>query len=194
MSALERVEECSRSTLYVRDGALVRHYHDTGRWSAPFPPNVDASGHARCSGNRRVDLLVERDRTYAGTQGQQQHARVPAHVHNALRVLCRRTRDGARVDVATFARDLAVRTATAWSYACRVVQTWPRAHEEASRLVHPEILHAVRACEDRSGTLRELLERVRRELVQAREVNDLFAHVRLARLCVEASEKNVPVR
>ena len=175
----------------VRDGALVRHYHDTDRWSAPFAPAVDAQGCARCSGNRRVDLLVERERTYAGGEARAS-AVAPAHLHNALRVLCRH-QHRRRGDITEFARALGVRAATAWSYAYRVVDTWPRAHDEVARLVHPEILQAVCACPHRrSGTLRELLQCIHSDLVEAREVADLFAHLRLARICAEAREKHPP--
>ena len=180
-----RVEECTRSTLYTRshDGMLVRHYHDTDRWSDPFPPMVDDRGHARCSGNRRVDLLVERDRTYGGV-GVQRSA-PPPHLQNALRILCRQRTP----NVDALARELAVKPSTAWSYACKVVETWPLAHAEASRLVHPEIFEAVRTCDCPSGSLRELYHRVHLQLAEAREVSDPFAHLRLARVCIEARKK-----
>lgn len=180
-----RVETCARSTLYRRadDGMLVRHYHDTDRWSDPFPPMYDDRGHARCSGNRRVDLLVEQERTYGRSRGR---AAAPQHLHNALRILCRH----ASPNIETLAQELQVKTSTAWSYAYRVVEAWPLAHEEVSRLVHPEILTAVQSCSRTSGSLKELLQCIHGEIVEARGVSDLYAHIRLARACAEAREKN----
>ena len=185
-----RVETCLRSTLYRRadDGMLVRHYHDTDRWSDPFPPMYDDRGHARCSGNRRIDLLVEQDRTYG--RSRKQPRGVPQHLHNALRVLCRH----ASPNIETLAQELQVKTSTAWSYAYKVVEAWPLAHEEVSRLVHPEIMDAVQTCAHTSGSLKELLQCIHREIVTAREVSDLYAHIRLARACAEAREKNAQIQ
>lgn len=183
-----RVETCLRSTLYRRadDSMLVRHYHDTDRWSDPFPPMYDDRGHARCSGNRRVDLLVETERTY----GRSRARSIPLHLHNALRIICRQ----ATPNIEALARELHIKTSTAWSYAYKVVEAWPLAHEEVSRLVHPEILMAVQACTHTSGSLKELLQCIHREIVEAREVSDLYAHIRLARACAEAREKNARIQ
>lgn len=181
-----RVEECPRSTLYRRshDGMLLRHYHDTGRWSDPFPPIFDDRGHARCSGNRRIDLLVEQERAYGN--GTRTSRRTPPYLQNALRVLCKHQTP--KIDA--LARELEVKTTTAWSYAYKVVETWPQAHEEASRLVHPEILDAVETCtETPSGSLKEVYQCIHMKLGAAREVSDLFAHIRLARACIEARKK-----
>lgn len=179
-----RVEECPRSTLYRRshDGMLIRLYHDTGRWTDPFPPIVDERGHARCSGNRRIDLLMEQERAYGGNGTSR---RIPSYLQNALRVLCRHHMPN--IDV--LAMELEVKTTTAWSYAYKVVETWPRAHEEASRLVHPEIMSAVLTCTSTTGSLKELYQCIHMELIESREVSDLFAHIRLARACVEAIKK-----
>ena len=183
-----RVETCLRSTLYRRadNGMLVRHYHDTDRWSDPYPPMYDDRGHARCSGNRRVDLLVERERTY----GRSRARRIPTHLHNALHILCRQTTP----NIDALARELRVKTSTAWSYAYRVVEAWPLSHEAVSRLVHPESMTAVQSCSRTSGSLKELLQCIHREIVAAREVSDLYAHIRLARACVEARGKNAPIQ
>lgn len=174
-----RVEECMRSTLYLRseDGMLVRHYHDTDRWSDPFPPTYDDRGHARCSGNRRIDLLIDWERSRT--------RRIPLHLHNTLGLLCRR----ASPNIEALAQELQVKTSTAWSYAYKVLEAWPRAHEEVSRLVHPEILSAVESCSQTSGSLKELLQCIHRQIVSAREVSDLYAHIRLARACVYAQQK-----
>lgn len=180
-----RVEECPRSTLYRRshDGMLLRHYHDTDRWSDPFPPLVDERGHARCSGNRRIDILVEQERAYGGTRTSRRST--PPHLQNTLRILCKH--EFPTIDA--LARELDVKTSTAWSYAYKVVEAWPRAQDEASRLVHPEILNAVLECTTTSGSLREVYQCIHGKLGAAREVADLFAHIRLARACVEARKK-----
>ena len=179
-----RVEECSRSTLYRKtdDGMLIRHYHDTERWSDPFPPMYDDYGHARCSGNRRVDLLIDQERVYGGAAASR---RTPPYLHNSLRILCKHQTP----NIEAFARELGVKPSTAWSYAYKVVEAWPHAHTEASRLVHPEILQAVHACTATSGSLKELHQCIHGELVAAREVTDLFAHIRLARACGESRKK-----
>lgn len=176
------VEECTRSTLYLNtdNGMLSRRYHDTDRWSPPFPPIFDDRGHARCSGNRRIDLLMESERTYGGTRTVR---RIPPYLTNSLRVLCKQHSP----NIEAVARELDVKTSTAWSYVYKVVETWPQAHKEASRIVHPEILNAVSTCVDISGTLKELYQCIHREIGAAREVYDLFAHIRLARVCTQAS-------
>ena len=183
-----RVEECARSTLYFHpdEAMLVRRYHDTDRWSAPFPPMFDDRGHARCSGNRRIDLLVaDREREFRGAHRDRS---TPPYLQNALRVLCKHQTP----HIEAFARELEVKTTTAWSYAYKVVEQWPMAWEEAAKLVHPEIVNAVRKCSDRSGSLRELYNCIHSQLHEAREVTDVFAHVRLARACIEAEKKTAP--
>jgi hypothetical protein len=184
-NSMIRVEECPRSTLYRRfhDGMLLRNYHDTDRWSDAFPPILDDRGHARCSGNRRIDLLVEQERAYGSNTRTSR--RTPPYLQNALRVLCKHQTP----NIDALARELEVKTTTAWSYAYKVVEIWPRAHEEASRLVHPEIMDAVEACTTPYGSLKDVYQCIHMELGAAREVPDLFAHIRLARACTEARKK-----
>lgn len=171
------VETCARSSLYTKeDGMLVRHFHDTDRWSDPFPPMFDERGCARCSGNRRIELLIEQERLY-GDSSSSRH--VPPYLQTALRILCKKRPS----NIETFARALGVKPSTAWSYAYKVVERWPRAHEEVSRLVHPEIWDAVQQCENTSGSLKELYECIRIHFVRAKELTNIFAHIRLARAC-----------
>lgn len=88
-----------------------------------------------------------------------------------------------------------VKTSTAWCYACRVVETWPRAHEVARPLVHPSILSRVQATQDTSGSLRTFFSRLQddddtfRGDTDVRCLEDRYAHLRLARLCVEAARE-----
>lgn len=173
-----------RSTLHLDPdtGLLQRQYHDTGRWGDPHHPTIDARGHRRCDGNRRVDVLVEEERTYGRSGGARSP---PPHLRNALHVLC----TGAPRDVEDLALRLGVRTSTAWSYVCNVVGAWPAAHAVVEPLLQPEVLAAVEACDDRTGSLRELYRRVAPVVSHSAEVRtteDLFAHLRAARLCVEA--------
>ena len=81
---------------------------------------------------------------------------------------------------------------TAWNYASRAVELWPaQAREPASRLVYPPLLKALRTV-PREGRLRDLMERLQRGPLRGdaewREVADRHAHLRLARLCVDAEQ------
>lgn len=120
-----------------------------------------------------------------GSSGGGKLRRIPPYLQNSLRVLCKHQAP----NIDAFASELGVKTSTAWSYAYKVVETWPRSHAEVSELVHPEILKAVQTCTQTSGSLKEVFQCIHRELVAAREVSDLFAHIRLARGCVEAQKK-----
>ena len=70
---LRVVDAGGRSTLYVsREGALYRKYHDTETWDGPLPLYVDARGVARCSGNRRLDRVVQDafgEQSYRASEG-----------------------------------------------------------------------------------------------------------------------------
>jgi hypothetical protein len=172
----------ARSTLYVsRDGALYRHYHDTDAWDGPLTPRVDAGGVSRCDGNRSLAAVVrcafDEERFRGASEGD-----APAHLLNALRCLVR------SADVDELARRCGVARSTAWNYAARAVTRWPRAAGEAERLVHPPLLRELRRLPDRTGSLRSLSERLdaMRDDPDWRCLPDRFAHLRLARLCVEA--------
>lgn len=189
---LRVVDAGGRSTLYAsREGALYRKYHDTGTWDGPLPLYVDAKGVARCSGNRRLDRVVQDafadddDAAYRGTATVTANARVPAHLRNALACLSRRPRT-----IQELARACNVEVSTAWNYASRVVEHWPRAHALARPLVYAPLLAAVESLPSRDGPLRGVMQRLEegalRGDVDWRCVDDRYAHVRLARLCVEA--------
>lgn len=188
---LRAVEGGARSTLYAsRDGALYRRYHDTGAWSAPLGFCLDERGVARCGGNRRVDALVAQAWEEEGFRGSSSASSsttrrrdAPPHLRRALQHLVRGVRD-----VDALARACGVERATAWSYACRAVERWPRAHAHARALVHAPLLDAVRALPDRRGPLRGLMDQLLPGDVAWRCVDDRYAHLRLARLCVEAAE------
>lgn len=174
------VERCKRSTLTLEDGMLQRVYHDTERTSDPFPPTVDDKGVERCSGNRRIDTLVRNESTFRGGASRPP----PPYLRNALATVCRGSSD-----IRLVSRLLGVTCNTAWSYVCRVVEEWPTSHQYASRLVHPELLVAVRDETDRTGSLRELMQRLHpriSHISDLRMCDDRYAQLRLARLCVEA--------
>ena len=177
------IERCRRSTLYVRsgDGFLVRKYHDTNTWGDARCPIIDHNGHARCSQNRRVDRMLETANGYRGTDVSKA---APLHLRNALSVLCR-----SPTTMDNFAIACGIKTSTAWNYACRVVERWPEAHTVTMSLVNSEIRDALRQTDDISGTLHTLMERMSPTLSGCTEVrclSDRYAHLRLARICVEA--------
>lgn len=160
-----------RSSLWVDDGAgrCMREYHDTGVChELSYPPP-----------ERR------RDAAFRGTPP------APPHLRRALAGLVRDPRD-----VQAYARlcgDVAV--STAWNYACRAVEQWPACHVHARRLVYPPVLRGVAELADRDGTLRDVLHRLDgtaalRGDVGWRCVRDRCAHVRLARLCLQAEEEH----
>ena len=109
----------------------------------------------------------------------------PPHLRAALRHLARDLGD---IEELAFA--CAVAPSTAWSYATRAVETWPLAAPLALRLVHPPLVAALRAVDDRSGALRALMERAERSValrgdVAWRCLPDRYAHLRLARVCLQ---------
>lgn len=167
---------------------LYRRYADTGDTSVPFPPTVDARGHRRCAGNRRLDTLVQRQDTYRGEIGQRM-AQPPAHLQNALSVVCRRP-----CSIDTVASCLNVSTNTAWSYVCRVVDHWPMAADCAACLVCADLMSDLRSREDVSGSLTHLMKRLPPHATHALRTSvDRYAHLRLGRLCIEAqrAKKNI---
>ena len=183
---LRAVEAGGRSTLYAcPSGGLYRRYHDTGSIT-PVLPAVDARGVLRCGGNRRVDALVEEAyASYRAADAAAPRAPPPPHLRRALQVLARGV-----ADVGAFARGCGVATSTAWCYAARVVEHWPASHKAARALVHPPLLAAV-AEVPRQGTLKDLMARLEAGPLRGdsdwRCVDDRYAHLRLARLCVEAA-------
>ena len=175
------VERCKRSTLLeTEDGWLLRQYHDTNALSDPFPAHVDASGIRRCSGNRNIDAL--RENTYRGASRSSGTSRPPAtHLQNALSVVCRKPRD-----IRTVALSLNVTVNTAWSYVCRVVDTWPSSWRLAASLVDTDMMACVVRETNLSGSLRDLMDRLPPHAHQAlRESDDRYAHLRLARICAQ---------
>lgn len=178
---LRPVEAGLRSTLFVSsDGTLYRKYHDTETWHGPLPVHVDDHGFLRCAGNRRVERLVQN--AWGGFRGANATPplRTPAHLHHVSRVLMRHPDT-----IEVVARECGVQPSTAWSYVCKAVERWPHLGAYAKGLVYPPLL----TCALRSGSLREVMQHVERELsgdVDWRCVHDRYAHLRLARLCLQA--------
>lgn len=173
------VDRCKRSTLMeTEDGRLYRRYHDTNAISTTFPAHIDASGIRRCSGNRRIDTL--RDESYRGASTQRPRS-TPPHLQNTLAIVCRKPRD-----IQVVALHLNVAVNTAWSYVCRVVETWPTSYDLASALVDADMTACVSNEENLSGSLRDLMMRLPPRAYHAlREADDRYAHLRLARICEE---------
>ena len=160
---------------------LVRWYRDTEAWGDAVAPSIDCHGRARCSQNRSVDRMLERATAFRGAPGG---VAAPLHLRNALEHACREPRN-----VDEYASLCGVKASTAWNYACRVVERWPRAHAVVRGLVHGDVLDAVRGADDLSGSLGALMRRLSPALSGSTEVrclSDRYAHLRLARLCVEA--------
>ena len=179
----ERVVVEGRRSSVVDDGdALLRRYHDTGH-TIPLPVCVDARGTLRVGANRPLSALLAQETGFRGTTGPQPARRPPpAHLVRARHALARHP-----VDIIAFARDLGVRVSTAWCYACQVLEHFPADNIHAHRLVFPPLLPALLAVDQR-GTLREVMSRLNdgplRGDADWRCIDDRFAHVRLARLCL----------
>ena len=180
----------ARSTLLMRkDGAVCRHYHDTGICVGPIEPRIDDRGRLRGPGGRRLEDLIRRtfppaDEPRSTFRGLARGAGPPPHLRRALTHLADTPRD-----VAAFARQCAVETSTAWCYAARIVEHWPHLHRFARVLVYPPLMETLDALEDRSGTLRALMHRLPATLHGEhgwRCLADRYAHLRLGRLCAEA--------
>jgi hypothetical protein len=165
---MRAVERGLRSTLWRRDdGTTLRQYHDTGAWSEP--------------------LREDDEPVYAAAAPPPGARPPPRYLRAALRQLAREPRD-----VDELARLCAVEVATAWSYATRVVELWPLAHDLALPLVHPPLVEALRGLDDHAGSLRDLMARVEaaaplRGDVAWRCTRDRHAHLRLARVCLQAA-------
>lgn len=187
MSHLPVLSQSRRSTLHLLpDGCVARRYHDTGAWSDPTP--LWTSPRARAC----LARLGDEERTFRGGSTSVPLPPVPlppAHLRNALSCLCREP-----TTVSQLAALCEVRTSTAWCYACRVVEAWPASHPLASRLVHPSVLASVRATDDLTGSLRDLSSRLSASSsggygTDTRSLPDRYAHLRLARVCVEAERR-----
>lgn len=177
------MEQCKRSTLLeTDDGRLYRRYHDTNAVSPTFPAHVDASGVRRCSGNRRIDAL--RQEVYRGASSSRP-SRPPPHLQNTLSIVCRKPHD-----IQMVALYLNVAVNTAWSYVCRVVEHWPSSWDVASSLVDEDMMRCVANETDLTGSLRDLMRRLPPRAYHAlREAEDRYAHLRLARLCVQTKRE-----
>lgn len=206
----------ARSTLYASaDGRLYRRYHDTDRWDGPVAPYYDSQGVARLSGNRRLDTALAglfdpgdtEAASYRGAHGTAATAAAavaaanhrattldkapPPYLRRALTCLLRGCDD-----VDGFARRCGVERSTAWGYVARCVELWPESSASlAVRFVYPPLVTALRQLSTHCGSLREVMERLQTEDTAVRGdpewrcVAEPFAHLRLARLCVQAMDE-----
>ena len=170
------LERGLRSTLWRRpDGTTARQYNDTGAWA-------DGGGAAAAGAAAAPPSPPEP--LYAGGAAPRAAA-APPHLRAALRHLAHGPR---AIEELAFA--CAVAPSTAWSYATRAVEAWPAAAPLALRLVHPPVVAALRALDDRRGALTALLDRAEataalRGDVAWRCLPDRYAHLRLARVCLQ---------
>lgn len=189
---LRIVEAGARSSLYATEcGRLYRLYHDTHRWHGPLLPAVDARGVSRYSHNRRVSDLVARAwDAYRGVDDASSSSLPPPpqHLVFALSALAREPRD-----VDEFAALCGVKTSTAWGYLAKLVEHWPSAHAIARHMVHPPLLTLCKDVLCLSGSLRDVMDQLRDALsgdMEWRCLDNHYAHLRLARLCVDAERKD----
>ena len=186
---LRLVEQGARSSLYAsQDGNLYRQYHDTKKWRGPLPPTVDEHGVSRYSANRRVSHLVHhawKSPTFRGVSERNYESAPRDHLRHALECL---SREPATIE--EFAATCGVKISTAWGYVCKVVEHWPAAHTPARKLVFPPLLTTCQSNGDcLRGPLKEVMEKLRVHLdgdPDWRCMQDRYAHLRLARLCIEA--------
>jgi hypothetical protein len=187
------VESGARSTLYVsREGSLYRFYHDTKRWKGPIPPTVDGYGVSRHSHNRSLASLVSEAWDISSYRGANQASRKRPPAQEHLRIALSRLLDHRPEDVSHFADLCGVKTSTAWSYLCRIVEHWPEAHRVTMRLVYPPLLSVCEGRDCLKGSLRELMENIHEHLsgdTNWRCMDDHYSHLRLARLCIEAASR-----
>ena len=196
---LRSVDEGRRSTLYVsREGALYRQYHDTNAWDGPLPLHVDDRGVARCSGNRCLDTVVAQ--AFGDDLGTSEHYRGGDATSSTKKkkttpppYLCRAyvhlTRKRPKT-IRAFARACNVEVSTAWNYAAKVAELWPDAQVHARALVYAPLVVALATLDPPPrGRLRDVMQRLDEEGgmrgdVEWRCVEDRYAHLRLARLCL----------
>lgn len=172
------LEKSRRSTLMMTpEGNLIREYHDTKRQHfVPF--RIDDQGAVRLSANRSLDSLILQTETFRGSAG-----RAPPHIQRAYSVLL--TREHADID--EYATMCTVKTSTAWSYLCRILEFYPSANVLASRLVFQPLLVALLSV-DSTSSLKEVMERLNSGPLKGdqewRALEHRFAHLRLARMCL----------
>lgn len=191
----------ARADLYVtRDGTFYRHYRDTDAWEGPLPPSYDDYGNQRY-GTRLVAPLVTTlyatQDTYRGggttttADGATPHRPPAPRIHATMRRLV----EGVR-DVNVLAKVCGnVQPTTAWCYATQAVQHWPKSAMFATALLYHPLWEECQRMDDveLAGSLKAVMERVDARLETDgnwKEVEDPYAQLRLARLCVQALRGN----
>ena len=187
---LRQIESGIRSSLFAsKEGRFYRLYHDTRRWEGPLILNTDDKGIGRLSRNRRASSLLQT--AWGETEYRGEVIRnVPRHLEEALKRMCE---EPDCID--TFASLCGVKSSTAWSYACKVVEGWPSSHSLARKLVFSPLLEA---CEEEAkrgglkGSLKDAMRQIHPRLsddVEWRCLSDPYSHLRLARICLVAADK-----
>ena len=166
---------------------MHRYFHDTGRWRR-LPTRLDDRGVQRGAQNKRVETLVDEafdaDFKFRGDFVSP----IPPYVERARAALMQTTGE----TVEEYATSLNVKETTAWCYLCQVVERYPETHVAASAFVHPTLLSWLRDRDDLDGPLRGLWERCDRGDPELRCLSNLFAHLRLGRLCVQEEAVTSP--
>ena len=176
------------SILSYETGDVTRMYHDTGN-ETPLPLTMDEQGVVRISGNRTLRALsmTNEDRFRGRAPSRSVYGHVPLHMRRALDTLL--TSNPTNVQV--FATSLGVKESTGWCYLCKIVELFPSANVSAAKVLYPPLLPAL-ATVDNSGTLRQVMERLNagplKGAMEWKCIDNRFAHLRLARLCLMNDE------
>lgn len=200
-----------RASLFVNRRGTVRSlYHDTGRWSRPRASRCVTTSGAVVCGRRGTRLLkalkdawTSPDRRRLGRAAQLVDPAAGLHVDNVAYRACHRARPcrtkdmsdcvhralSAACSVDTMEELCAacdVTRSTALTYLCRGLSA-VGACFPADKFVDPDLLAAVEATHDVTGSLRHVQERLPDEVRDTWTLRrDAYAQLRLARSWVEA--------
>lgn len=181
------LEKGRRSSILSYDtGDVTRMYHDTGK-ETPLPFTMDEQGVVRISGNRSLHLLSMRgeDQFRGSSTTRSVSGNVPLHIRRALNTLL--TSNPMWNNVKEYAASLGVKESTAWCYLCKIVELFPSANVSAAKVIYHPLLIALASVDNR-GTLKQVMERLNcgpfKGSMEWKCIDNRFAHLRLARLCL----------
>lgn len=162
-----------RSSIFKEgDDIYWRKYHDTSLW---------------------VEINPRRNNTELRGVSVTNKNHTPDHLHNALRVIFQKP-ETIHEFVRMYGTIKSIKVSTAWCYVTRAVEEWPKAHINARALVFPGLMSALISLQDRSGRLVDLMQRLNTECPELtgdfewRSCDDRYAHLRLARVCLDAAD------
>ena len=163
---MQKIESTKRSSLFYdpENSILQRVYHDTNKKGDPYFPSIDERGCERCSHNRCIPSMM-------GCPSRP----VPPRIWEVRSSIYKYK------NVPSLSSFLNVKESTTWGYLCQVAESFPEA--DLTSFVKKDILEAVVKCEDKTGSLKSLLQKSGLSShPEVREMEDRYAHLRLARL------------